>query len=71
MSDRIRAASNLKTAATLGKLERIDFWQTLGSQAIFEAADELIRRHCEENQVDPSLDKTIMHFQRDPLPKEK
>lgn len=71
MTDVDRVRRHLVKATKLDKVARIAYWQKLGTAAIFAAADELVRRHCDENGINPRLDRTIGFYQRGAIPKEK
>jgi hypothetical protein len=71
MGERDKTNKHLEEAASLAKSERIAYWQHLGTQVIFEPADELVRRYCEKHGIQTKLDKTLGIFHRGSLPKDK
>ena len=71
MTDRTQVQQHLEEAADLENVARISYWQKLGNTAIFNAADELVKRHCEERGISTKLDRSIGFYHRGSLPKEK
>ncbi len=43
----------------MNKADRIEYWQQLGHGAIVEAAFEIINAYCQENGINPKVDRTV------------